>query len=296
MPNVTGRIGDNKAISGIALIAVASIIFGLISIFNRLINLSPIVLSFYRFVIASGFMLVVILAQRTKIRVHRGDWPWFIVIAIGYIINSSLFVIAVRLLSVSDASFLFYLFPVLVVMFAPIIKEKVPKLTIIALIVGLLGAYLMTGETGLDGSNLNWAGAGYALSAAVSFAVVTIASRKVAPHYPGQVSTLIQCALSSLILLPVIPFIPHHVSPHNLLLLVLFGIGVWGVGITLMFQGLRTVTASKTSILMYLDPLSASIYAIFFFHEIPSLATILGGVLIVIAGYLVSTSDTSPLV
>ena len=52
-------------------------------------------------------------------------------------------------------------------------------------------------------------------------------------------------------------------------------------------QGIKRVKSQHAGILAYTEPFAATFYAIFFFSEIPSFNTIIGGLLILISGYLI---------
>ena len=61
----------------------------------------------------------------------------------------------------------------------------------------------------------------------------------------------------------------------------------------LYFKGLQFVTANKTAVLGYLEPVSAIVLSMIFLSEIPGRKSIIGGLLIIFSGYLTLRSERS---
>lgn len=274
---------------GFVSLIIASILFGAIGVFNRWIALPPIILSFYRSIIAAAFIFTVIKFKKDKISFSLKDTPWLILLSVGYIISSIAFIISTRYLVLSSAVFVFYLFPVLVALAAPVfLKEKIKTNTIVALFIALIGIYFLSGVRNLDelfqGKNL--VGLACSLLAAFVYAMNILISKKLTASYSSYALTFAQSAIGAVILLPFVIRTDYVLNVHNIVLLLIFSIVVWGIGITLLFNGMKTVTATESTIIMYIDPLSATIYGLLLFQEIPTSFSLLGGILIITAGYL----------
>jgi drug/metabolite transporter (DMT)-like permease len=54
----------------------------------------------------------------------------------------------------------------------------------------------------------------------------------------------------------------------------------------LYYRGLRDVSASRTAVLGYLEPLCAILLGMLILHEMPGIRSLYGGILIISSGYL----------
>lgn len=276
---------------GSVYLIISALLFGFIGVFNRWILLPPTVLSFYRFIIAAIFLFIVIKFKKEKIKILSKDIPLLVLLSVGYIISSIFFIKAIRYLTISSADFVFYLFPVLVAILSPVfLKERIQIKTFFALLIALIGIYFLLGPENLKGNfnGSNLIGLACSFIAAIAYAMNILISKKLAAHYSSYSLTFVQCIIGSIILLPFIISTDYTLTIYNFVLLLVFGIVIWGAGITLLFKGLKTVTASESAIIMYLDPLSATIYGVILFREIPAVISLIGGVLIIVAGYMIT--------
>ena len=130
-------------------------------------------------------------------------------------------------------------------------------------------------------------GIGSGLLAACFYAFVTISGKKTQHVHPISL-TWIQTMIASLLLMPVFALTDWHI-PNISSLLVIACIGIFhtAVALSLYFHGLSGVKVSHVGVLGYLDPLSAVLFALLFFHEIPSLYTVVGGTCILLSSYFI---------
>jgi drug/metabolite transporter (DMT)-like permease len=54
----------------------------------------------------------------------------------------------------------------------------------------------------------------------------------------------------------------------------------------LYFKGLQEVTANRAAVLGYLEPVCAIVISMIFLNEVPGIHSIIGGMLIILSGYL----------
>lgn len=69
--------------------------------------------------------------------------------------------------------------------------------------------------------------------------------------------------------------------------LVIMGVMNTALAFSLFMNGIKKVKAQHVGVLSYSEPIFATIYAFFLFLEIPTISTIIGGILIIIGGCLV---------
>lgn len=82
-----------------------------------------------------------------------------------------------------------------------------------------------------------------------------------------------------------IDFPPDSIS---LILLLVLGIFNTGFAVTLYLKGLSLIKAQKAVVLTYLEPASTVAFGFIFLSQSPTPFMILGGSLILVAGYIVS--------
>ncbi len=130
------------------LIFISAILWGSVGVFVRWTGLAgnELVIVFWRMLIGTGFYLLVILATRNFGALRPGRHPWLLP-ASGVLLTFHwiCFFKAINLMPLSDAVFITYLSPVLVALAAPfILKEKLERNTVIALVPALAGVALLS--------------------------------------------------------------------------------------------------------------------------------------------------------
>jgi drug/metabolite transporter (DMT)-like permease len=190
---------------------------------------------------------------------------------------------AVNLLSVANAVLLLHTFPIWMVIFSYFIfKEKINKKTIFALVVSFTGVIILLYPEKIIGNNLF----GYILGIFSGFGagLVYVLSKKL-KKYDSVSLTFWQNLIAIPFALPLIFLELVKFSYYNLFIILL--ISFCGVGLfVLLFNGLKKVKASIGGIVLLLEVIIPVIFALFFFKEIPSLYSVIGGVLILIGVYI----------
>ena len=177
--------------------------------------------------------------------------------------------------------------------FALFLKGKIPPLGVAAILLAFGGSAVLALAGG--GTDSAWYGNLLALAAAFFVALYTLIGR----IQRGYLSTTVYT------------FLTYLVCFLTLLLLALFsatpltgyGVREWLIGLGLavfctllghsVFSwGLKYEKASYISTVKFLEPVFASVWGILFLQEVPSLATVLGGAVILGGVVMYSLSDT----
>ena len=125
----------------------------------------------------------------------------------------------------------------------------------------------------------------FALLSAVTNASALVLVKKIMLKLNVYTMMFYRFLINTIILTPFI-LIGSSINTETLPLLALFGIVFAGIGITLHFEGISRIKIQRAGVLSYIDPLSATFYSILLFSEIPSIFTIIGGLLILLSSYL----------
>lgn len=270
-------------IQGAVTLVLAAMLYGMFGIISRIVgyNLPLFYQSFMRVCIASALL---VWTYKSWIRLPIRDWGWVLLRAIAGLIAFLLFFIAVNAMEVNITYFIFYGGSTIggFLLGAFLFREQTTSLRIFSLGLAGLGLALVYNVSGSSQTSL------FALLAFISgvcTATWNATSKKVA-RYPTAQLAFLDNALS----LPVhmgISLYLHEPWPLFELSLaqganVLLGILFVVTGI-LMVYGFRRLDVQIGSLVMLSEILFAIAFGFLFYHELPALRAIFGGMLILIA-------------
>jgi drug/metabolite transporter (DMT)-like permease len=207
------------------------------------------------------------------------------------LINSYSFFYSYKNTSVANAVLTHYTAPLFVALLAPLfLKEKLTLRISIAVLISMTGLWIMLDISAGDLLDLIMAGdkntrgiiAG--LVSGIAYAFIIITFRLFSQNYHPLILTFSQNIIIALILLP-FSGLDKGIN-QGLWAVVVMGIVHSTIAPLLYFRGMRTVTANNAAILGYLEPVCAILLGFIFLDEIIGFRTILGGSMILSAGYL----------
>jgi drug/metabolite transporter (DMT)-like permease len=157
-----------------------------------------------------------------------------------------------------------------------VMRERPTTSSIVASGVGLCGVALMVGF----GKPGGWLGDLLALGMTWSMATTMVVAR----HYRDIPIMLTACISSLLSGLLSWPFgTPLAVTGHDLMLLALFGIVNFAIGLPLFTYGARLLPPIETALIGAVDAPLAPLWVWLAFDETPGVTTIIGGTLVFVA-------------
>lgn len=192
------------------------------------------------------------------------------------------FMLALSLTTVANTLIVMSVSPLLTAVFAWIfLRQKIPGRTWLAIAVALAGILWMfiDGVSQVDARGLSGMliALGIPLAASVNFIVL-----KKAGHALDLIpAVLIGGVLSAIFMLPVAN--PLQASSHDLLILAILGFFQLGFPCMLMVRAARSLTAPELSLLALLEVVLGPIWAWLGANEIPAMATLMGGSVVLIA-------------
>jgi drug/metabolite transporter (DMT)-like permease len=178
------------------------------------------------------------------------------------------------------------------------LKEKINKFTAIACILVIIGVFILVGPAMKDfmlnaGLLVSLLG-GVLLSVWVIMGRVssTRGSHPVATQFGVGIFTIIILGVlyllfSSLIKLPEITRFSLNFSFNIWIYLIVFALLVNILSHIFIFSGMRKVPSADAGILLLLEPVSAALLAAIFLNQALTINIIIGGILILVANYLV---------
>jgi drug/metabolite transporter (DMT)-like permease len=274
--------------NGYLKIVGAALIWGSVGVIVRGIDLPVMVLTLYRVIFASLAIYLYIASTKNHSILKVGQNIYRLVL-MGVIltVNWVAFFYAIKLTTVANASLLTYTAPILVAILAPVfLKERLERITIITLGISLAGVFLIAWPSvGGAGSN-DTAGFLWAALSSVTYAALVIIAKPMTGKANVLAIIFYEELTCSVVLLPSFLIYDFHVDIPTLLLLLMLGTIQTALAAGLYLSGLRDVKAQHVGIFTYLDPVGAMVLAALLLNEIPSIATLVGGALIVLSGIL----------
>lgn len=284
-------------------IIIAMLIWGSIGIFVKDVKLSSVDLVFFRAIIASGFLFLVKILQRKKVKksqtIKITNKDKYLVVLSGIILALNWIILfqAYKYTTLTNATLSYYMAPVFIVLLSPIIlKEKLTLKGLIAVAMAMVGLALIVSHQP-QVSNVNFdhtRGIIFGLIAAVLYASVVLLNKSI-KSYSGFDKALIQIFISTLVLLPIIIY-QHDLRIEDVktfIIIVILGVVHTGIAYVLYFTSIEHVKAQRVSLLSYVDPLSAVIFGTLLLGEPIGIFHIVGGALILLST-LISSIKSKP--
>jgi drug/metabolite transporter (DMT)-like permease len=283
---------DKERFSGYGEIIIAAILWSLVGIVAKQIHgMSAQAIIFYRV----GFAFIIFLAALLvsgnmgiiKLREKRSYLLLFGILQVATMVA---YFISIMNASVSIAVLLLSTAPVYITIFSPwLLKEKIKKRGIIALILSVLGILLIVDPGKLDLSSSSF-GILAGIASGIFYAFQVMTSKYAGTAYSGYAQAFWSFLAAAIILAP-FGIVPLDVVSGNLLYLLFLSIFPTILAVSLYFNGLKKVKAQSASILGLIEPVSAVILAVLILGEQISTFEITGGALI-LAGAALVTIDT----
>jgi drug/metabolite transporter (DMT)-like permease len=261
-------------------IHAAVVLFGLAGLFGKWLTFSPFLIVLGRVFFASLALFLVFFFSRQGLKVSPAS-NYAIFILLGFILavhwvaffqSIQISTVAVGLLSYSS-------FPVFTAFLEPLLfKEKIEISTLLYALLCVLGIFLIIPR--FDLSDTVYQGVLWGLFAGFTFSILTILNRKLSQRYSSLLITFYQDLWATLFLLPFFFIIRPHLDGRDILLLLILGIFCTALSHSLFIKGMRLIKAQTAAIISSLEPVYGIIMALIILNEVPSLRTVLGGLVI----------------
>jgi drug/metabolite transporter (DMT)-like permease len=284
---------------GLARIATAGLIWGSIALFSRQVGTSPFVIVFWRVAFAGATVAAYLLWKRRLGEfVALSTRRKLALAGVGALLalNWVFFFGALQLTDVAVAVLLGYLGPILVMTFAPLVtREPFDRRVVLPLLIALAGTVIIVGPRGLQlAGGTHLLGAALAFASAFTYAVLVLSAKRLLRGIPPVIYMLGEDVAAALVLLPVIVFLPGPATTVEWGALATLGIVHTAATGFLFLSGLRAVRTDHAAVLTYAEPVSAVVFAALFLGEAITVATIVGGLLVVLAGVRVARMEPAP--
>ncbi|OGW73227.1 MAG: hypothetical protein A3J72_06765, partial [Nitrospirae bacterium RIFCSPHIGHO2_02_FULL_40_19] len=220
-------------------------------------------------------------------KTYRKEFPGLkllqypLILGAASLINTFTYYLAFKHTTIANAVLTHYTAPVIVAFLAPLfLKERVTRPIIISIAIASAGLWIM-----LNGFSFNEGdalGITAGLVSGFAYAVVVILIRIYTQSFNPVVLAFFSNAVIAILLAPFVREFPVNALWSFLVM----GIVHSTIAPILYFKGLRYVSAGRTAVFGYIEPVIAIIFGIIFLSELPGKGSIIGGLLIIFSGYL----------
>jgi drug/metabolite transporter (DMT)-like permease len=282
------------AARGYLLVAGSFLIMGMIGALVEWATAPESALLVIRFATA-GIVLGALLARRHPLAGvrQRSVWPRLLLMGFVDAFTLLLFFVAIRGTSVAIGMFLQFLAPVWVALLAPrVFRVATERIVYPALAVALVGLAVILAPALLgEGLKVSAGGVAAGLAAGVGYAVFQLVVKDLTRRVSAVTIVFTEAWLDAAVLLPLALWqtigAGYHLTSRDLIAGVILGVVCTALAYTMWTAGMGLIKVQHSSILGYLEPVSAPLYAFLLLGQGISVWTVTGGTLIVIAGLLV---------
>ena len=290
-------------------VLIAMLLWGSLGVFVKNISLESVEISFFRGIIGSIFLGIVLLIkmrskkksdediylETSKNEYKKKDKKSIIVLiisgmAIGF--NWVFLFNSYNYITVANATIVYYLAPVIIIFVSPIfLKEKLTSKKVVAVICAMCGLILIV-KTNTSNVNIDLtSGIINAFIAACLYASVIILNKFI-KNVDDYKKTFIQIFMASMVLLPWVIYRDKIVfdSIQSIILILVLGIAHTGIAYCLYFSAMKDLKAQSIAILGYIDPVSSVVFSILLLREPFSIYQLIGGVIILLSAIISADS------
>ncbi|HDD40649.1 MAG TPA: hypothetical protein ENG21_05330 [Nitrososphaeria archaeon] len=281
--------GTRRGLTGYLATAAAATIWGSNGVIVNFVALDPYQIAFFRVFFASLVLApFILLFKRREFADARRFLSLLLFNGMLLCLGWGFLFASMKLIPIADAVLLNYLAPIFTAALAPIIlKERLEKIAPVAIMLSMFGTILISYNDIMRGGASNFLGILYGVLAGLTYAGFIISSKKLREKIPSIVLAFYSYTFAAAFLAPTVLWDVPLLKTSSLTLLLILGSINTALAVTLYFYGLGLIKAHKAVIMTYLEPASAVIFGALFLEQIPSLSALAGGLLIVLAGYLV---------
>ena len=288
------RPESGRDLTGYGLVAGCFILVGFSGALVSWADAPASMLLVLRFILAA-VVLTLVFARRRPFRVflRRDLWPKLLLM--GPLDAGSLlcYFLAIRYTGVAVATFFLFMQPVWVALLAPrLLKTPTERVVYLSLAVALggLGVIIVPSLLG-SGATFSAVGLAVGLAAGVLYAFFQLLIKSLTTELESTTIVTVECTLDAVVILPLalwqVLVVGTTLTRHDFVAVAVLGLVCTAIAYTMWVEGVARIRVQHSSILGFLTPVVAPLIAWALLGQSISLATAVGGCLIVAAGVLV---------
>ena len=264
-------------------------------IFVRFSDVDPIMTAFYRIFISLPFFLFFSsfnIIEKVKFPQFNNTYIVFLVSGIFFALDLICWHWSIKLTTVSKATFLSNLAPIVVIIFSLIfLKERFSKFFYLAALLSMVGMLMLLGES-FKFNKSQFIGDLLGVLTAVWYGSYIVTISQLRKKYNSTSIMFLSGIVTAIILLIVSILFEQSLIPQSLFtitIIFLLGFICQFMGQSFITYSLAYLSASLSSLCLLIQPIAATVLAYFFFQEKLTTIQFFGSALILIGIYIART-------
>lgn len=278
----------NKAVYAVVICALIAGCNGLL--IKAMSSLTAGSIAWFRAIVPLLFLFPVVFSKSDPL--FKGNYKKLLFASTVNAIRIYFYLIAFIFTSIGNAVVLFYSWPIFVSIIEAIyLKETIKKDHLALLIAAFVGLLIIYSDKSFTFQNDDFIGMIAAILAAFGYAITVVIFKSESNNYERNQLIVFQNIVGVVVFLPFLTVLPEVELAH-IGIAAIYGFLIGIIVFKLFFYGLKHLTASTASSLMYLEVVSAVLLGYFILEETLTPNTLLGGGLIVLSSYLITKRNT----
>lgn len=271
---------DHRPIAGPLLILGSALAFSTAGLFTRLLHTDVWTMLFWRGLFG-GLFIAGFIAWRergTTVAAFRGIGRPGLLAGACSTAATICFINALRLTTVADVTIIYATAPFAAAAIAWVwMRQREGWMTLLASLLALAGVVIMV-NAAMSAGHMAGNLLALAMTGLMALMMVIMRRHRGTSMLPASCLSALACAA---VVWPVAH--PEAVTPPEFLLLALFGVTQFGLGLLLLTLGSRLLSATRASLIANLELPVAPLWVWLAFGELPSRATLIGGGIVLLA-------------
>ena len=277
------------------ILIIGAIAIAFSPIFVRFSDVDPIMTAFYRIFISLPFFLFFSsfnIIEKVKFPEFNNSYVIFLVSGIFFALDLICWHWSIKLTTVSKATFLSNLAPIVVIIFSLIfLKERFSKFFYLAVLLSMMGMLMLLGES-FKFNKSQFIGDLLGVLTAVWYGSYIVTISQLRKKYNSTSIMFLSGIVTAIILLTVSILFEQSLIPQSLFtitIIFLLGFICQFMGQSFITYSLAYLSASLSSLCLLIQPIAATVLAYFFFQEKLTTIQFFGSALILIGIYIART-------
>ena len=277
------------------ILIIGAIAIAFSPIFVRFSDVDPIMTAFYRIFISLPFFLFFSsfnIIEKVKFPEFNNSYVIFLVSGIFFALDLICWHWSIKLTTVSKATFLSNLAPIVVIIFSLIfLKERFSKFFYLAALLSMVGMLMLLGES-FKFNKSQFIGDLLGVLTAVWYGSYIVTISQLRKKYNSTSIMFLSGIVTAIILLIVSILFEQSLIPQSLFtitIIFLLGFICQFMGQSFITYSLAYLSASLSSLCLLIQPIAATVLAYFFFEEKLTTIQFFGSALMLIGIYIART-------
>ena len=277
------------------ILIIGAIAIAFSPIFVRFSDVDPIMTAFYRIFISLPFFLFFSsfnIIEKVKFPKFNNSYVIFLVSGIFFALDLICWHWSIKLTTVSKATFLSNLAPIVVIIFSLIfLKERFSNFFYLAALLSMVGMLMLLGES-FKFNKSQFIGDLLGVLTAVWYGSYIVTISQLRKKYNSTSIMFLSGIVTAIILLTVSILFEQSLIPQSIFtitIIFLLGFICQFMGQSFITYSLAYLSASLSSLCLLIQPIAATVLAYFFFQEKLTTIQFFGSALILIGIYIART-------